>query len=105
MDEVHAERVEWTKKMRLLVSPPEILEEDGTINQGWFKYVTTVSFSFLHLWNAHVGDTSLAVAVVEANRYRYVFCRPKMVGKAIEKKKWGDEQKDLLIQVRDANGI
>ena len=47
--DVHAERVEWTKKMRLLVSPPEILDEDGTINQEWFKYVNGSSFSSLRL--------------------------------------------------------
>ena len=37
----------------------------------------------------------------EADGSYYDFCRPKMVGKAVEKKKWGDEQKDLLIQVRE----
>lgn len=59
----HEERVEWAKSLRLLVSPPEILEADGTIHQEWF--------------------------------------RPKLIGKASSEpaKKWGEEQKDLLVEV------
>jgi hypothetical protein len=31
------ERDEWANKIRKIVSPPDMLNEDGTINQAFFK--------------------------------------------------------------------
>ena len=84
------ERLQWVHDMRSAFSPAAMLAEDGSINQEFFK-----PSKVIHLAIISASCTSVLLAPE-------LHCLLSQVV-LVDDKKWGNNERDLLYQVRLSN--